>query len=564
MRLTVGRKILGSCLVIVILFMLLSGYIFTRSQTVAEDFNDLVGRVGQIKTHGDGIQIQLYKQASFARTYYLTGNQQYAQGYEAAKKDMWQQVNALETMLVTAEGKERLGELKVILLDYNKAVDAAVDIRRQSGQEEVVKFLPKIVMTVDRAEKKTEEFSTYINGYAENQQQAVNEEVLTTNRTMWVINLLAVILAIIISFRLSRKIAVPLAKVAFAARQIAEGNLTAPKSRYKYQGKDEIGDMLDSFATMTKSLRMTVFALSQTAEAVTSAGQQLMAVSEESAGAANQIANTAAKVAGGAEQQTDAVKQALDTVEEISSAITHIANNAVEASERSTETSQTVATGRTAMQEATAQMLEIRRTVSDAAAVVKKLGDSSQQIGNIVSVISGIAGQTNLLALNAAIESARAGEHGRGFAVVAEEVRKLAEQSQAAAKQIAEIIGIVQNDTEITVRSMQRGLTEVEKGTQLVAVTDERLNQINSMITNLNTKVQEITAASEQLANASSAVGISMQNVRAVAAETVTNTQLITSATEDQSAAIEEVAASSQSLCRMAEDMRSQVAKFRC
>lgn len=392
----------------------------------------------------------------------------------------------------------------------------------------------------------------------------MNEEVHDTNRTMWIVDMLAVLVAMIIALGFSRKITQPLVTVAFAAKQIAEGDLRTPKTRYKYKGKDEISDMLDIFSTMTKRLRMMVSSISKTSEAVTSAGQQLMAVSEESAEASSQIANTVAKVAEGAAKQTDAVKQVLATIEEIVSFITHIANNAVEASERSTETAQTVKTGRAAMQEATGQMLEVRRIVSVATEVVKKLGDSSQQIGKIVTVISGIAGQTNLLALNAAIESARAGEHGKGFAVVAEEVRKLAEQSQAAAKHIAEIISHVQSDTDIAVRSMQCGLEEVEKGSQLLAVTDEQLNQINLMITHLNTKVQKITADTEQLANASSAIGISMQNVYAVATETVSYTQMITSATEEQSAAIEEVAASSRSLCLMAEDMRSQVAKFQC
>lgn len=162
MKLTVGRQFLGVCLVIVMLLVLMSGYIFTKSQAVAENFNNLIGWVGQIKTHGDGIQLQLYKQASFARTYYLTGNDQYVQRYMQAKKEMWQHANALETMLVTAEGKERLGELKAILLDYNKAVDAAIEIRREKGQEEVIEFLPNIVMTVDAAASKTEEFAAYI------------------------------------------------------------------------------------------------------------------------------------------------------------------------------------------------------------------------------------------------------------------------------------------------------------------------------------------------------------------------------------------------------------------
>ena len=561
MRITVGKQILGAGAAIVLLFSLLNVYVSWESQRTTATYNDLLVRVDHIKTSGDEVRVQLYKQASFARTYYLTGNPQYEQQYAEAKQAMGKQIDTLDKILVTPEGQRRMTEMRRELAEYNKAVDAAVQVRKAQGQEAVIQFLPSIVGTVAAAEKRTDEFSAYINTYAEGRRAAVEEEVRQTNRTIWGVTFVVMILAVLASVGIARRIARPLTEVAAAAAQIAAGNLTGQTIRYG--GNDEISDMIGSFSGMSRELHDTITAISQTADTVSSASQQLMAISEESAGAAGQIANNASQVSEGAGQQTEAVAGALRLVEEIGVAIEQIAQNAVQASDRSTQTAQTAEIGRAAMREATGQIQEISRTVSDSAAAVRHLGERSQQIGDIVTVIGGIAGQTNLLALNAAIEAARAGEQGRGFAVVAEEVRKLAEQSQEAAKQIADIIGAVQQDTGVTALTMERGLEEVRKGTRLFAATDEKFSQITGMIEELNNQVQEISAASEELTTASHTVSSSMLSVREIALATAANTQTITSAAEEQSAAVQEVAASSHSLTQMAENMHSRVAKFR-
>lgn len=144
-------------------------------------------------------------------------------------------------------------------------------------------------------------------------------------------------------------------------------------------------------------------------------------------------------MAVGTDGQVKAVGQAANVIEQMLANIQHVATSINSAADVSSETATAAKTGEKAIDSAIRQMGNIEKTVIDSAQVVVKLGDRSKEIGQIVDTISGIAGQTNLLALNAAIEAARAGEQGRGFAVVAEEVRKLAEQSQGATKQIEEI-----------------------------------------------------------------------------------------------------------------------------
>ncbi len=145
-------------------------------------------------------------------------------------------------------------------------------------------------------------------------------------------------------------------------------------------------------------------------------------------------------------------------------------------------------------------MTNFERSVNKSTHVVAKLGERSTKIGKIVDTISGIAGQTNLLALNAAIEAARAGENGRGFAVVAEEVRKLAEQSQGAAKQIASMIGEIQEDTEQAVLTMNDGTREAKLGAEAINKTGQVFTEIETMVTQVSEQVQDISVTIQQMA----------------------------------------------------------------
>jgi len=147
-------------------------------------------------------------------------------------------------------------------------------------------------------------------------------------------------------------------------------------------------------------------------------------------------------------------------------------------------------------------MQQVSEAVVQAATIITTLGRSSDQIGAIVRVIEDIADQTNLLALNAAIEAARAGEQGRGFAVVADEVRKLAERTTKATKEIGDMIRQIQQDTKSAVASMDEGTNQVGHGVELANKTGEALFQIHSMINSTAGMIQQIASAAEEQSNA--------------------------------------------------------------
>ena len=211
----------------------------------------------------------------------------------------------------------------------------------------------------------------------------------------------------------------------------------------------------------------------------------------------------------------DAIAAAADQVssslEELAASIREVATNSDHAGNLSRRTSDDAQRGKEALNEAIKAMESIRRLVEEAAKVIESLRGRADSIGNIITVIDEIAEQTNLLALNAAIEAARAGEHGKGFAVVAEEVRKLAERSSTATKEIAQLIKGVQQESVVAVSAMKRGTVEVEKGALLAQNSGNALNTIVdgvektvTLVSNIAASTREQQVASTQVINAMS------------------------------------------------------------
>ena len=212
---------------------------------------------------------------------------------------------------------------------------------------------------------------------------------------------------------------------------------------------------------------------------------------------------------------------------------------------------------------AVTQMASIERTVNNSAQVVAKLGERSKEIGQIVSVISGIAGQTNLLALNAAIEAARAGEQGLGFAVVADEVRKLAEQSQEAAQRIAELIGEIQGDTDQAVVAMSEGTREVKVGSEVVTAAGQAFAEITELVAHVSEQVQDISQVMQRMSQGSEQIVTSVHTVSNLSEAAMGEAQTVSAATEEQSASMEEIASSSRALANLAQDLQEAVNRFR-
>lgn len=398
---------------------------------------------------------------------------------------------------------------------------------------------------------------TYVGASKELADQLINTFIMKFLSIVIVILIGAAIAAWYLGRRLSR----PILSAVQALQEVAGGNLGVKELAITSQ--DEIGQLGKAFNTMLANLRHLVDQVVQSAEKVAASSEELTASADQSARASSLVSESIAQVANGAEDQVKAVNKTSAVVEQISANIQQISDNANDVSGISENLAGTAQTGEKAVAAAVAQMTNIEQKVFYSAQAVSKLGERSQEIGQIIATISGIAEQTNLLALNAAIEAARAGEHGRGFAVVADEVRKLAEQSQVSAKQIATLIAEIQYDTNEAVMAMNEGTSEVKVGAQVVDTAGKAFQQIMVLINQVSTEIKEISAAIQQMASGSQQIVYGVRDIDKVSNETAGQTQTVSSATQEQLASMEEIAAASQALANMAQELQDVISGFR-
>jgi len=297
---------------------------------------------------------------------------------------------------------------------------------------------------------------------------------------------IAAVVSIGLAASITRNISIPLKRAAEVLGKVAEGDLT---HHLEITSQDEIG-------ALTNSLNHTVAELGSLLATVAENATQLAAASEE-------ISASASHSSESAQRQSDQTTQVATAMHEMSATVVEVSNNSQKAADAAREASDTARNGGTVVSETLTTMRAIAASNSAVATKITELGKSSERIGAIASVIDDIADQTNLLALNAAIEAARAGEQGRGFAVVADEVRKLAERTAAATKEIAGMIESIQKEAREAVAAMRSGSLEVERGVTRTEGSGKALDQIIEMASRVGDMVAQIaTAATEQSATA--------------------------------------------------------------
>ena len=386
---------------------------------------------------------------------------------------------------------------------------------------------------------------------------AVYENVITTTIIVAVI---VILLTCVCGFLLLRTISSSVDMVLTNLRKIAQGDLRIHLST---DSGDEFAQMADETNKMLENIRNMTKTIQKTAESVADASGTLTNTAEQSAHATQSVAQSITEVAEASHGQMDSVSEAKHQVHaftrglsDATSAIENVADDIEHTSQKAEEGNQLVVA-------TVDQMNAIADTVVSSSEVVAKLGERSKEIGNIVEVISGISGQTNLLALNAAIEAARAGEHGHGFAVVAEEVRKLAEESQNASKQIGDLIRAIQEETEEAVTAMETGRIEAEKGRENVAATGEGFSEILSMIRRIQENAGSIKATMDDLGQRAEKIDTATGEIHEAASKVASESQTVSAATEEQAAGMEEIAASSRGLSDMAHELNTAAAKFK-
>ncbi|NUS38259.1 MAG: methyl-accepting chemotaxis protein [Lysobacter sp.] len=312
---------------------------------------------------------------------------------------------------------------------------------------------------------------------------------------------------------------------------LAEGDLTVKAT----VTEDMTGAIADSINFAVEQLRSLVATINDTSVQVAASAQETQA--------------TAMHLAEAAEHQAQEISSASDRISEIAASINQVSKNSAESAEVAQRSVQIATNGAGVVRQTIAGMDSIRDQIQETSKRIKRLGESSQEIGSIVELINDISEQTNILALNAAIQAASAGEAGRGFAVVADEVQRLAERASNATKRIETLVQTIQSDTNEAVSSMEQTTSEVVAGARLAEDAGTALGEIEKVSSDLSGLIQGISAAAQQQSSAASNITQTMHTIQQITSQTTQGAN--------------QTAESIGNLAQLAADLRRSVADFK-
>jgi methyl-accepting chemotaxis protein len=340
---------------------------------------------------------------------------------------------------------------------------------------------------------------------------------------------------------------------------ISNNDLSKP---VKIHGIGEFKELTEGIENTRKSLNDVVAVIHDSSRDVASTSEEMSSAFEEISSSSYQIADTVSEISRGAQSQASKTEEVSRAMVDMTLTVQEVATNSQKAAENAGDSNELINNLGTIAKDLIIKMDSIKNATADSSSVIMELDGKSKQIGEIVNLITNIADQTNLLALNAAIEAARAGEHGRGFAVVADEVRKLAEDSGNAAKQISTLIGEIQEGTHNAVTSMQQGSAEVDTGASALNEAVDVVEKVVDAGTLIANMVQDIAAASQEQSASIEEVTSSIEEVSAISEESAAGTEEASAAVEQQSATIQDLSKSAENLSGLAADMKLVVDKF--
>ncbi|RFU65074.1 methyl-accepting chemotaxis protein [Peribacillus glennii] len=560
MKMTIGKKMMGGFLGVSLLLGAISLISIFGMQKVENSYSDLVDRRSVILANAKDIQTGASREISGLRGV-LLGEEGSEEILNEAYTEINDELESILPMVQRPEVKEQLKELDRLNEEFERESrqvialmqDNKVEARRLANETAIpiAREVRDIADTIDNDLQKNMDTAS----------KSTSEMVNGVQALILFLSIASFIISIVVGIYITRKIKFPILMVEAAAHRVADGDLTQEDIQVK--NKDELGNLADAFNQMKLNLRELVQQVSHSADQVSSTSEELSASSEQTSQATELISRSIQGIAAGSEAQASYAKEVEQATLEITSSMGQASSSVQAVSELTADANGKAKAGNQVVHKTVEQMSRVQETVQGTSRVVDTVGQKSVEIGQIVDLITQIADQTNLLALNAAIEAARAGEHGKGFAVVADEVRKLAEQSGQAAKQIGHLVKEIQSEASRAVESMNNGTAEVERGRDLVLRTGDAFKDILQAVGQVDAESKQVLAIVEMIQESSSSMADKMAGISQITEQSASNTQGVAASAEEQTASMEEVAASAEALSRMSQDLKTSIGRFK-
>ncbi|EEX40422.1 methyl-accepting chemotaxis protein [Vibrio furnissii CIP 102972] len=465
--------------------------------------------------------------------------------YDPARRDVFLQelTSGLKTVDDTLEAMqkqklydEEIERVQQRIVDYVEMSQRAVAFftRRDAGlvsEQEYRQFIAEYRVVGNRMVEAINNLSQKVNHYAtQSMQQSAKDSDVVMQNAMWsVLSVLVVSLGA--AWLLSGAIVAPIQRLQTVMRKLAQGDLSV---RADASGNNEI-------ARLNKDVNQTAAQLHATVD-------QLTRISEDVASAATELAAVMTQAESNAQQELMEIEQVASAVNELASTANNVSDNATSADSTAREADGLAQSGLSIFLESGQASEQMSVALNDAAQVVQRLKEQSEQISNVIEVIRGVSDQTNLLALNAAIEAARAGESGRGFAVVADEVRMLAARTQASTEEIQAIIEELQGQSVLANESMQTSLAMLNRNNELALRANDALVGITESVSAINDTNAQVATAAEEQSQVTQDINRNVVNMSELVQQNVTG--------------ISQSASASTELSRLAEKQKEQLSFF--
>ena len=503
-----------------------------------------IGQFADTAARADQVMVKIYltsqieaaveKQSAAVRGFMLAKKESQLSHDEDAKLQFADSMNQLSKLLKPDASKNVYAEIRRTYDEYRALSDHEILLRRanKTKEAEALAFSPQAGEVENQLRKAIAEMGALQHGVKED---LVKEQSAIESRARSLVLVIAfggTVFGLALATLIGRSIFGGMTRMLGVIQEIAANNLSIDDMNIV--SEDEVGKAGAALNRMKNNLRGIIHSIAGTASHVASASEE--------------ISSSATQQAQSAETQKDQAMQVATSMQEMSSTVISVSDSCNKAADAARHAAETARQGGSIVEETLTKMRVIAESVGATARKMDELGKSSDQIGRIIGVIDDIADQTNLLALNAAIEAARAGEQGRGFAVVADEVRKLAERTTTATKEIAQMIKNIQDETRTAVVAMESGTKQVEEGVTSTAKAGDSLRAIIQMSEDVGGMITGIATAATQQSSTTEQVNHNIEQIAKLVKESAIGAKQSATACQD--------------LSSLALDLQTMVAKF--